>query len=481
MTTYTALGSTLLAECLAVDPFGSMHRGIERDGSPAGRNVLVRRYHDTWLSEGLLARHSEIRRNLIYLGSVQLFQGVHLSQDDAPHLVWPLCQGRSLATVLRVAEEQELPFGLDQSLFLIWVLSHHIAQLHRAKLPLGFLSPHRVWVGFDGLVELLDAPVITILEDILPNVPGAMEAMAPYRQGPHREGIMHDAFQMGALLFKMLFHKPLPMDIPLDHSIETARLQSPEGTEPLPVLIKELLARLLGLSRPFADLEALEAHLENTMFGDDSFNPTTFGLAFTMHTLFRKEVELEKQAMEAERLNPRLFALLETPAESLTEPLQPSRMPLFKRVATYAAAFLVCAAALGAWMLPSRLRAPIETAGQPPSPRSLQAVQLPEPLHAPSESTPVPNPLPESQPIVVKPISPAPQSLPLPTPTSPVKLRVFVDEKGRIRQALVQDGAAKGSDREARAIELAMGKHLPPSLENGVAIRFWTQLTVQVK
>ncbi|MDP2874537.1 MAG: hypothetical protein Q8O00_00040, partial [Holophaga sp.] len=427
------------------------------------------------------ARHSEIRRNLIYLGSVKLFQGVHLSQDDAPHLVWPLCQGRSLATVIRVAEEQELPFGIDQSLFLIWVLTHHIAQLHHAKLPLGFLSPHRVWVGFDGLVELLDAPVITILEDLLPKVPGAMEAMAPYRQGPHREGIMHDAFQMGALLYKMLFHKPLPMDVPLDQTLEAARLQTPEGSEPLPTLIKDLLARLLGLNRPFADLEALEAHLENTMFGDETFNPTTFGLAFTMHTLFRKEVELERQALEAERLNPRLFAMLEPTVETPPEQLKSSRMPFIKRVGTYAAAFLVGAAALGAWKLPPRFRAPAEMTGQQPVPRPLQAAQIPATFSAPSESVPLANPLPEPLPTAAKPITPVPQSLPLPTPSIPVKLRVFVDEKGRVRQALVQEGATKGSDREAKAIELAMGRHLAPSHENGVAIRSWTHLTVQVK
>ncbi len=399
MAEYTPFASLLLAETLAEDPFGTVHRGLERDGSPSGRSVLVRRYHTAWLEAGLHDRQGEIRRNLIQLGQLKVFAGCHLSVDGAPHLVWPFSPGRSLAQVLATAEAKRMPFGADQALFLIWGLAHHIRHLHGAGLPLGFLTPHRVWMGYDGYIQLLDAPVITLLQSLAPRVPGTEAQLASYLKGPREEGLAHDTWQLGVLLFEMLTHHPLPAEGNLAEALEQATLLDEDGTErPLPRVLIQLLNRLLGWVDPYPSLKALELDLEQSMFGGE-FDPTSFGMAFLMHSLFREEIEQERRHLIQERDNSGVFRALEA-AKQGAPPLA-SNKGRGTKLLPWVASLVACVSLFGLWALvrpatgQSQGQA-LASAAHPPVQR--HASESPEAVHDAKPEAPTP----ESRPPVEK-------------------------------------------------------------------------------
>jgi len=512
MTDYTPFASLLLADCLASDPFGTVHRAIELQGPHQGRNVLVRRYHEHWIEAGLLKNIPEIQRNILHLGKLKLFQDVRLVRDEAPHFVWPLCQGRSLSRVIQEAEAQQIPFGLDQALFLAWILCHHITQLHQAGIALGFLTPHRIWVGFDGVVELLDAPIIQQMEQVLEACPDIRGALGPYLVGPKHEGIQRDAYQVGALLFEMLTHRPLPEARYLAKELHALQVQGPDGLEPLPITIGALMTRLLGLGRPFQNLEELERELEESLFGTEDFNPSSFGLAFTLHTLFRRELEAENQAMEEEQAEDGVLACrLAMSQEVVPAPARPRRRSAGLRLLLSAATLLAGLTTLAAWKIHGSPASHPETTivtklSTQSSPTSVPP-QSPEPRMAPTPGPveknsekpvvekaaakptaqtiepPAPKPAPAAKLEALPSGQSAPRLLQKPSMSggSSVRLRVYVDEQGRVRQAFVLEGAAKGSERERTACSLAMGARFTPATDNGRPVRDWTEMSISSK
>lgn len=535
MASYLPLGSLLLVETLTEDPFGTVHRGLERDGSDGGRSVLVRRYRPDVVAAGLSDRLGEVRRNLLRLERLPAFQGCRLVVEGAPHLVWPYSPGRTLTQALQRAEAEGIPFGPDQALFLGWSLAHHVSQLHRVDLPLGVLTPDRVWIGFDGCVQLLDTAAALPLRDALPSLPEARERAAPYRQGPGQEGLPHDLFQLGALLFEMLTHHPLPLGEDLEWHLLEARQPGLDGQEaPLSEGMVQLLRRLLGLEPGFASLEILEREVECFLF-DGDYNPTTFGLAFTMHTLFRQELMEGCQLQAREQADSGVFRALES--LSAGSPSLPA--PQRRRSGLLVASLVLAVSAGSTWALLRPGSVP-QVASTVPGTSALQPLRMevapapapeprampsPDPTPVPGVATPVkpalapPHEQPPRTPVPAAPTAalPAPQAVPVPLPApvpapvpaaavvrapesasapptvgsprllgtlgsstgTPLRIRVFVDETGRVRQALVQPGHGLGPEAEAKAYALALQARFEPARRNNQPQRAWTELQIR--
>ena len=464
-------GSLEVFECLAVDPFGRVHRGREWRASHQPREVLVRQYHEVWLEQGLSARRHEVVRNLVHLGDLKPFKGCHAAPDGSPSLVWPYAAGRSLAQALQASEAREQAFGIDQALFLVWALSHHLRHLHRAGFPPGPLSPHRIWISFDGWVQLLDVPAIGILQELAPCVPHAGDQLGPYLRPVISGKVDQNAFQLGALLFELLTHRPLPPDREPAEALAQARLGLPgSGQADIPPGIRSLMERLLGNADPFRNLEELERTLEDSVF-DEAFEPSTFGLAFAMQSLFRDEL-----------------ATSALPQEVLPEPAPEPPLPVARTAAFPLRKLGLVAAALAAAGLGVRFGAQaftrrepdLRSAGGVGVPTAPPARRIPGPIAAdapaPEPSGRMPAPRGPSLPAVQTgrtqtPLSPGPR---------PVKLRVFVDESGRVRQVHLLSGAESGSQRERAASALAMARVFPPAQAGDSASRSWEEITVMV-
>lgn len=300
MGTYTRLGSYLLASELASDPFGAVHRAVVIAGSGFDRHVLVRTFSEELFQAGLNTRLAEAGRVVPLLGGARIFgMGYRIESGKTPHVAWDYVPGRSLAQLIEKAKQEQIPFGVDHALTVIQGVAQGIVQMQAKGVSHGVLSPYSVWVSFEGATQLVDAPFASLVRGILAKAPTAMKKLAPYLQGPDKDALQQDLFALGAVLYELLTFERLPVGGDLQGVLDRATLKAAQEEAPFPAEIRALLGRLLLGRQPFPTVDSFHAELERVLY-EGEYSPTTFNMAFFMHTLFREENDRDASAMKAE-------------------------------------------------------------------------------------------------------------------------------------------------------------------------------------
>ena len=301
MGTYTRLGSYLLASELASDPFGAVHRAVVIVGNTFDRHVLVRTFSEEMFQAGMNARLAEASRVVPLLGGARIFgMGYRVESGKTPHVAWDHVPGRSLAQLIDKAKQEQIPFGVDHALTVIQGVAQGIVQMQAKGVSHGVLSPHSVWVSFEGATQLVDAPYASLVKSMLAKAPSAKHKLASYLQGPENNALQQDLFALGAVLYELLTFERLPVGGDLQSVLEQATLKAAQEDAPLSAEIRAFLGRLLLGRQPFATVEAFSTELERVLY-DGEYSPTTFNMAFFMHTLFREENDRDATAMKAEQ------------------------------------------------------------------------------------------------------------------------------------------------------------------------------------
>jgi len=301
MGTYTRLGSYLLASELASDPFGPIHRAVVIAGSNFDRHMLVRSFSDEVCQAGMGAHLAEAGRVVSLLGGARTFgQGYRLEGGKTPHVAWDYVPGRSLAQLIDKAKQEQIPFGVDHALTVIQGVAQGIVQMQAKGASHGVLSPHSVWVSFEGAAQIVDAPFAALAKGMLARTPTVKRRLAAYLQGPENDALQQDLFALGAVLYELLTFEPLPVGGNLQATLDQATLKAAQEEAPLPAEIRAFLGRLLLGRETFATVEAFSTELERVLY-DGEYSPTTFNMAFFMHTLFREENDRDAAAMKAEQ------------------------------------------------------------------------------------------------------------------------------------------------------------------------------------
>ena len=301
MGTYSRLGSYLLASELTSDPFGAIHRAVVLTGNGFGRHVLVRTFSEELFQAGLDTRLAEAGRIVPLLGGSRTFGlGYQIEDGKTPHLAWDHVAGRSLAQLIDKARQEEIPFGVDHALMVIQGVAQGIVQMQGKGLSHGVLSQHSVWVSLEGSTQILDAPYAPLAKSLLAKAPVLRQKLAPYLQGEDPLPLQQDLFALGAVLYELLTFEPLPVGADLQSVLDQATLRAAQEDVPLPAEIRAFLGRLLLGHQPFATLDAFSAELERVLY-DGDYSPSTFNMAFLMHTLFREENDQDTLAMRAEQ------------------------------------------------------------------------------------------------------------------------------------------------------------------------------------
>ena len=301
MGTYTRLGSYLLASELASDPFGSVHRAVIIAGSNFDRHVLVRTFSEEMFQAGMNTRLPEGGRVVPLLGGARIYGlGYRLESGKTPHVAWDYVPGRSLAQLIDKARREQIPFGVDHALTVIQGVAQGIVQMQAKGISHGVLSPHSVWVSFEGATQIVDAPYAALAKSMLAKAPNAKRKLAPYLQGPENDALQQDLFALGAVLYELLTFESLPIGGNLQSVLDQATLKAAQEEAPLPAEIRAFLGRLLLGRQPFPTVEAFGAELERVLY-DGEYSPTTFNMAFFMHTLFREENDRDATAMKTEQ------------------------------------------------------------------------------------------------------------------------------------------------------------------------------------
>jgi TonB family protein len=301
MGTYTRLGSYLLASELASDPFGAVHRAVVIAGSSFDRHVLVRTFSEELFQAGMNTRLAEAARVVPLLGGARIFGlGYRIESGKTPHVAWDYVPGRSLAQLIDKAKQEQIPFGVDHALTVIQGVAQGIVQMQAKGVSHGVLSPHSVWVSFEGATQLVDAPFASLAKSMLAKAPTAKHKLASYLQGPGNDPLQQELFSLGAMLYELLTFERLPVGGDLQPVLDQATLKAAQEDAPLPAEIRAFLGRLLLARQPFGTMEAFSTELERVLY-DGEYSPTTFNMAFFMHTLFREENDRDATAMKAEQ------------------------------------------------------------------------------------------------------------------------------------------------------------------------------------
>jgi TonB family protein len=189
---------------------------------------------------------------------------------------------------------------VDHALTVIQGVAQGIVQMQAKGVSHGVLSPHSVWVSFEGTTQLVDAPFAALAKSMLAKAPSAKHKLAPYLQGPDNDALQQDLFALGAVLYELLTFEYLPVGGDLQAVLDQATLKAAQEDAPLPAEIRAFLGRLLLGRQSFATMEAFNTELERVLY-EGEYSPTTFNMAFFMHTLFREENERDATAMKAEQ------------------------------------------------------------------------------------------------------------------------------------------------------------------------------------
>ncbi len=301
MASYTRLGSYLLAHELAADPFGKVHRGLIVNSNGLERHVLVRTFSEDLIEAGLGERLEAATKVAALLAGQRGFgHGYRMESTRPPHVACDYIPGRSLAQLIEKTKHEQIPLGVDHALSVLQGVAQAILQLHGKGLSHGMLSPHSVWVSFEGATNLLDAPYAAQIHPLLNRAPLASAALKPYRPTTQVSPLHQDLYALGALLYELLTLEKLPASTHLAEALGKATLKAAQDDGPIPSEILDLLKRLLLLDRPFESPSAFNGELERVLY-DGDYSPTTFNMAFFMHTLFREENEQDNQAMKADQ------------------------------------------------------------------------------------------------------------------------------------------------------------------------------------
>ena len=301
MGTYTRLGPYLLASELARDPFGAIYRAVTIAGSSFDHHVMMRTFSDQLLQAGVNTRLAEAGLVVPLLGGERTFGlGYRIESGKTPHVAWDYVPGRSLAQLIDKAKQEQIPFSVDHALTVIQGVAQGIVRMQTKGVSHGILSPHSVWISFEGAPQLVDAPFASLVRSLLAKAPTAMQKLAPYLQGTDKDPLQQDLFALGALLYELLTFERLPVGSNLQAVLDRATLKAAQEVVPLPAEIRALLGRLLLGRQPFLTVEGFNTELERVLYQGE-YSPTTFNMAFFMHTLFREEIARDAAAMKAEQ------------------------------------------------------------------------------------------------------------------------------------------------------------------------------------
>ncbi len=249
------IGQHILIERVALDPFGSLHRAVKLTGDGYDRHALARSYNGEVLrGQGFdqrLHQASWVIHDLPREWSCG--RRWRLDESVEPLLSCDYAPGLTLASVLRKVARARTFLPVPFVLSVLQQVAVGVHFLRQQQVGFGILSPHLVWLGFDGSAHLLDAPMAPFLAESLARLPEARMTLLPFLGLGIEEPERRDLFQLGALALTALTLTPPSGYRTLLH--EGVPALWPHSSQ-FPEAMRLLVARLLGLETPYQEVSA---------------------------------------------------------------------------------------------------------------------------------------------------------------------------------------------------------------------------------
>jgi hypothetical protein len=253
------------------------------------------------------------------LGVGRVEQTIYVSSE--------LVEGRTLEAVLARCRDEGFPFAAEHGLMVASRVAAALDSLHGKKdeagtaLVHGLLAPSRIVVSWDGEVKVQGLGLWRALrtEGLLPEE--ERRYLSPEQAAGGEGQPACDVYALCLVLREALTGLPPDGSDPVE-GLREARLTTSAGQRvPLTPALADLLRQ--GLAHDPASrlrrMGDLSRALDALLFSGD-FTPTTFDLAFLMHTLFREDMERETRELEQARRADYRPLLPEKPAERAPGP-----------------------------------------------------------------------------------------------------------------------------------------------------------------
>jgi TonB family protein len=278
--------------------------------------------------------------------------------EQTYYLSYEHVEGKSLAGILERCRQESFPFSVEHALLVASKVASALEYAHGRRNDSGvryfhgLVRPSNVIVSYEGEVRVKGFGVWPSRLYEAQLIPAEdLRYLAPEQvAGPG--DLRSDIYALGALLFETLTG-PLPDGGDLASRIADARLASPTGDDDkVPPPLADILHKSLTADpgARYAEMQEMRKAIDTLLFSGD-FAPTTFNLAFFMHSLYREDIEREGRALEEDKkasyteflpeesprvpaappppstktepVDPRLLAALKFPETGVTSPLAP--------------------------------------------------------------------------------------------------------------------------------------------------------------
>jgi TonB family protein len=391
MVTKERFGKFILLEEIDTTALGSEYRAAKLGPSGFEKIVSVERLTPA------LAANAEVAKSLLdQVKAAAQIQNPNVVKifgigkiDSAYYISYEFLEGKSLKAVFKRCRQEGFPFSVDHALLIASKTCSALELAHARKSETGsryfhgLVTPDNVIVTYEGEVRVRG---FGYWPSRVREAGGVEEEdrryLAPEQAAGGFGDTRSDAFSVGALLYEMLTGQPLfpdGRDGDPAARVGQAKLWNPTTDDDgLPKPIAEILRRSLAgdPAARYAEIQEMRKAVDTLLFSGD-FTPTTFNLAFFMHSLFREDIERESRRLKEERDASYAEAV---PEDTPTPPLVP--------------AAVTPAPPLASMPAPASPRAAAATAATTTGPSSSPALPLipPPPRNAPIRSEPHPAP-----------------------------------------------------------------------------------------
>lgn len=294
-------GDFVTVEALSETSLGPLFKAVNLEGDPQLHylKVLPAEVASCAPAFSLLDAYSARFSKLRDLYTLR-WEGIALA-EGRPLAYFEYRQGRLLSEVLDRCGREGIPIAPDQAVYLAERIAGALLSLSTQDQYLGALSPEEILVTFEGEVKLFPAVARDLSTTDLRGS-GVLNRMLAYQSEEVREGKKAkpaaDRFALGALFFEFLNHQPLrPEGGEVDVPGRVAEAQRGLGmNDPLPPSLGAIVEKALVPEAPgaYATIDAFKTDLDKLITSGE-YSPSTFNMAFLMHTLFRDEDEREAQ------------------------------------------------------------------------------------------------------------------------------------------------------------------------------------------
>ena len=271
--------------------------------------------------------------------------------DASFYISHEFIEGKSLQAVFARGRQEGFPFSVDHALLIASKICSALEHAHGRKTEggpryfHGMVTPANVIVSYEGEVRtrgfgywparVHETGGLTVDEALF---------LAPEQAAGGMGDTRSDIFAVGALLFQMLTGESFfqgGREVDYAKRIADAKLLNPTSDDDsLPKPIREVLRRSLTLdpAARFGEVQEMRKGVDTLLFSGD-FSPTTFNLAFFMHSLFREDIDRESTTLKEEKDA--------SYAEYVTEDVRSAPRTLPPMAAPSAAEIAAAGAALG--------------------------------------------------------------------------------------------------------------------------------------